>query len=508
MPTRPVLVLGDQPQPLVLRVTRGEPATLAAALRDTDQQPRPWAPPVSLVLDDTAGTRFDATLEDDLATWNLTADQVAAAVAAERVRIEEAGITVAAGFVADSDAFHAGHRGNAFQVERVRRGSPGKEPPPTDITIGEVTTLPTGVGASASVRGVAPNLILDLRLPKGAKGDPWDAEAQAQAQGFWMVVSDTPPTETTKYGVPVVWVQRSTALTEVPAVPPQPSWNLNLGQVTVADPVGAYYVLTTNVDPTPRVLAPGVATSVGSQRPIVATVEAKAKSGYYLASTMRWSKQFLDFNAMTIIASDDFTGPAGPLVTGSKASGGMWTIGRQMNNVLGGTTPVAWKKYDTYTSLELDGNGLLTPPAAGGDCWMSFDVGGLNQYVELDVLRGVRTHGAGLTMLLQGTSGYGAVTITAYFDAGSGWVVRLQGTGQDIKNKIGWDGTIPFVGKWKVWVFNNVASVQTPAGDVFSIDNSAVNSSALGTHFSIRTGHNAAWGATTSAFDNIRVGKW
>ena len=42
---------------------------------------------------------------------------------------------------------------------------------PTNLTIGSVTTLAAGSNATASITGVAPNLTLNLGIPKGDKGD-------------------------------------------------------------------------------------------------------------------------------------------------------------------------------------------------------------------------------------------------------------------------------------------------------------------------------------------------
>ncbi|WP_106819209.1 hypothetical protein [Janibacter massiliensis] len=465
MPTRPVLVLGDQPQPLVLRVTRGEPATLAAALRDTDQQPRPWAPPVSLVLDDTAGTRIDATLEDDLATWNLTADQAAAAVAAERVRIEEAGTTVAAGFVADSDAFHAGHRGNAIQVERVRRGSPGKEPPPTDITIGEVATLPTGVGASASVRGVAPNLILDLRLPKGAKGDPWDAQAQAQAQGFWMVVSDTPPTETTMYGVPVVWVPEVEPLQDVPVIPREPAWQISAGTFSVPSFVGVDYMYDGRV-------VTGTVT-VPSTRPLDVTVTAVAQPGYYLTSPYSWTKNYPDPNAYLLQSSDDFTGLAAgeQFITAPAGAVAGWNTARAWDNALGGASQINWR-YSTSMNPDL----TLTKATAGGaiefvgkGAWVgqqrAFQTMDQSQVIDFDV--DALPFGSGTsswTVTLGGVISGNAITGGASVKVTMGATpqITLSATGLTTSPAYNYAG--PAKGRWRFEWTGDTLSVTAPSG--------------------------------------------
>ena len=51
------------------------------------------------------------------------------------------------------------------------KGEKGDTGTPTNLTIGTVTTLAAGSNATASITGVAPNLTLNLGIPKGDKGD-------------------------------------------------------------------------------------------------------------------------------------------------------------------------------------------------------------------------------------------------------------------------------------------------------------------------------------------------
>lgn len=59
---------------------------------------------------------------------------------------------------------------DAGAIEGVK-GETGDPGPANSLTIGTVTTLPTGSDATASITGTAPNQVLNLGIPKGEQGD-------------------------------------------------------------------------------------------------------------------------------------------------------------------------------------------------------------------------------------------------------------------------------------------------------------------------------------------------
>ncbi|MDO4712333.1 MAG: hypothetical protein Q4B05_00245 [Candidatus Saccharibacteria bacterium] len=72
---------------------------------------------------------------------------------------------------------------------------------------------------------LAPAVRAKLQAAGGSSGGAaWSPEAQARAQGYWIVYSDTPPTETEMYGVPVIWGRRAGMSQPIPVVPSPPSF--------------------------------------------------------------------------------------------------------------------------------------------------------------------------------------------------------------------------------------------------------------------------------------------
>lgn len=58
----------------------------------------------------------------------------------------------------------------------------------------------------------------------GNTGTQWSAAAQAAAQGYWIEYGSTPPTETMKYGVPVIWARDSGMSQPIPVSASPPSF--------------------------------------------------------------------------------------------------------------------------------------------------------------------------------------------------------------------------------------------------------------------------------------------
>lgn len=110
----------------------------------------------------------------------------------------------------------------------------------------------------------------------------WTAEAQAKAQGYWVVFSETPPTETEMYGVPVIWGRREGMSQPIPVAPTPPSFDLTSRTVTVPDMVGLRY----KMGGTP---ISGRTAMVADGRGLV-VVSAEALPGYTIIGVNSWTQ--------------------------------------------------------------------------------------------------------------------------------------------------------------------------------------------------------------------------
>lgn len=65
---------------------------------------------------------------------------------------------------------------------------------------------------------------INTQTSGGSSTVNWTAEAQAKAQGYWIVYGSTAPTETTMYGVPVIWARDSGMSQPIPVAASPPSF--------------------------------------------------------------------------------------------------------------------------------------------------------------------------------------------------------------------------------------------------------------------------------------------
>lgn len=180
------------------------------------------------------------------------------------------------------------------------------------------------------------------RGPAGPPGEPgppgdageWSAEAQAQAQGFWLIASPEPPEETEMYGVPVVWVDTSPQLEEVPVLPYQPSWRDSTSEAVIPTLVGVNYRMNGSI----------VTGTLSFTPPETVTITAEAKPGYYMTGTYSWTHSFPDPSLVTLLASEGFSGDDGDILTG-----------RELDNYDGGSGTLEWEVLDSnpaYTIVD------------------------------------------------------------------------------------------------------------------------------------------------------------
>lgn len=182
----------------------------------------------------------------------------------------------------------------------------------------------------------------------------WSAENQAASQGFWLVTSETPPTETEMYGVPVVWMKPSGVLTEIPALPESPIWD----HVNQTFTVGQFTGIEWRYEG--QKLTPSVAVPVETI-PSMITVEAVALPGYTMSAPAVFHRYFYDPSEAVLIASDGFSGPAGENI-----------VGRSWDMAFGGTTAPEWKADHSARSgpsLVTNGDGFLVPYKLEEQSW-------------------------------------------------------------------------------------------------------------------------------------------
>lgn len=268
--------------------------------------------------------------------------------------------------------------------------------PPTDAPAGAVPTkTANGVEWKAPVRGIDSikpvNSSLALvtytdgqtqTLPISAKME-WSKDAQAEAQGFWIVVSENEPTATTYRTasgkvVPIIWEKPVTQL--APVIPQEPVWDHLTGTVHVPELTGVEYRLGGKIIP------PNTLYKVSATFPFTAVVEAVAKTGFFLPNAFRWEHRFPDVTRRVLWASDNFS-------TDGKT--------RAFDMAAGGSAAVV-PRWEVRTGVVATTNpyfaassGVLTPEATGIDnTWLFARVNDEDIRLEFEVLEVGQTSSA------------------------------------------------------------------------------------------------------------------
>lgn len=232
-------------------------------------------------------------------------------------------------------------------------------------------------------------------IPEGGGG--WSAERQAKAQGYWVEHSEEPPTETTKYGVPVVWVAKRALGAQIPVRPFTPSVNLARRIITIPQQIGVKYTIDGVVTKHGDFTVPG-----NDARTV--TIEALAESEMYvLPSIFRWERQFGTIANRVIWASDTFDGRIGealvpPLPEEERTSKNDFKIryGAVWNNKAGGTASVQWTSHGHGVAtvggevkptswFVRDDKGATVVAAGGLTSGIVFETGTPNISLELDI---------------------------------------------------------------------------------------------------------------------------
>ena len=249
---------------------------------------------------------------------------------------------------------------------------------------------------AADENGNLPPKVKDLL--KGDPGKPghWTKDAQAKAQGYWIVVSPTEPesgTYTTADGtvVPVIWQKPIEVL--VPVIPEAPYFDKYALSIQVASLVGVDYYLTGFTKDGATVDVPDVKIEgrplkmdevVGvPSLPYNVNVEARAKPGYRLPSSIKWSYAVVDPKEVVLFTSDTFTG----------RNEGSPLFGTTTDATLGGkakTWNAKWERGsgDQDAMFKVATDSLVVRPGpngAGSRAAVGILGVGVNQRVEFDL---------------------------------------------------------------------------------------------------------------------------
>lgn len=311
-------------------------------------------------------------------------------------------------------------------------------------------------------------------IPAGAGG--WSAERQAKAQGFWVEHSEEPPTETTKYGVPVVWVAKRALGAQIPVNPFTPSVNLARRIITIPRQVGVEYTIDGVVTQPGDFVVPG-----NDARTV--TIEARAASQMYvLPSVFRWKRQFGTIANRVIWASDTFTGRIGevlvpPLPEEERTPKNDFKVrtGAAWNNKAGGTASVQWTSHGhgaTTVNGEVkptswmvaDDKGATVVAAGGLTSGIVFETGTPNISLELDI-SAVRSDSS-ISIMFGQTGQRLNVADGTNVDLG----IRKDGVSSVIRDIIQGAPSLgnvnggPSVGTWRIDFLDGIAIITSPSG--------------------------------------------
>lgn len=311
-------------------------------------------------------------------------------------------------------------------------------------------------------------------LLKGDEGKPghWTKDAQAKAQGYWIVVSPTQPesgTYRTADGtvVPVVWQKPIEVM--VPVIPEAPYFDKYALSIQVASLVGVDYYLTGFTKDGATVDVPDVKIPDGGilkladvsgkpALPYTVNMEARAEPGYKLPSAFTWAYSVVDPNEVTVVTSDAFTGAL---------SGSIWD--RTSDAALGGT-PKFWGEHKfsqgaTGTEvMTLADEKLRIDPTKGRQVASFRDIG-MNQRVEFDISFSEDAANPYFNIILASPGGKQAVHM---FGGEASVSVRGGSAGKnfDVSARVGSTsaavGKIPGGGKFAIELLENSLNVMAP----------------------------------------------
>ena len=164
--------------------------------------------------------------------------------------------------------------------------------PPGTVDLASVTSLPAGSSPTAAVSGPPSARKLDLGIPIVPGGLNTAELVEFNAMGVKVnqtipnigsafVISDSEPTETTRHGVPLVWLRPVTG----PIIPLEPVTDFHNGRITLPATTGVRYRVAGTV-------STGTVTLSSLPRTVAVVAEAKPGYEFVSGSTVSWSYRF------------------------------------------------------------------------------------------------------------------------------------------------------------------------------------------------------------------------
>ncbi len=283
----------------------------------------------------------------------------------------------------------------------------------------------------------------------------WSKDAQAEAQGFWTVVSEDEPAQTTYRTasgkvVPIIWEKPVQVL--APVIPQAPEWNHLTGTVLVPDLTGVEYRLGG------RVIPPNTLFKVSATFPFTAVVEAVAKPGFFLPNAFTWEHRFPDVTRRVLYASDSFSTdgkherPMDMAAGGTAAPAPLWTV----------TTGAATTTEPYFVAK----GGVLTPETTGtGNTWLSTRIPHEDFRFEFDLLSaGTGTFSFGFVTKLSKLNQYQGSLELEFNAAKKVYFTFAQGSPEFTKQYAKVRTEQELVGHWVVEVIGQTVTIIDPTG--------------------------------------------
>ena len=319
---------------------------------------------------------------------------------------------------------------------------------------------------AADENGNLPPKVKDLL--KGDPGKPghWTKDAQAKAQGYWIVVSPTQPesaTYTTADGtvVPVIW-QKPIEMT-VPVLPQTPAFSRASTTLSVPDLVGVVYRITgwskdlgITWTPMSKDIEGGtitdVRTATGQTLPFTVRVAALARPGYVIPTTTAyaWTFDYPDPAATVIWTSATF--PTDGALVGTNTSADLGGTAKTYHSMTTATASggslvsgMAVFNMESTVNIEIEFDAMLTGGTGTGDPGVSVRLGTANS--PNDNTAKIHNSGAGVSLLRA--------------DAG---LSRVYDASDNLH--YGTLGTTSLAGHWKMSAIGNTLRITAPNGAV------------------------------------------
>ncbi len=298
----------------------------------------------------------------------------------------------------------------------------------------------------------------------------------ASALGFWPVLQDDPPTATTRYGVPVVWISRRATLVDTPTLPIVPSFDNAQSRYTIPASVGIDYYVGATLKP------PGTYTS-GPRTTV--TITAVARDGYIIPGAYQWRWSFPDPTEITVVTSDGFSDADAATV-----------VGRTTDLVSGGTAAV-WKVYQGDSAAWAVTGGRLRytgaagtvalPGGSGSNFRMEWEISRYENVPHMTLIMNV----AALATTFGGLYIGGAIDATRIYTGGG----QIVGTAPRLT-----------VGRYALQYFDRTAILEMPSG-TRTFDLTAYNASDQGKFGSTATIRSQYANSAVIEIDNIVLKK-